>query len=126
MRRVNSVGGHRMYPSTPAESDRVASGIAIISQFSEGLDRLNCHRELTPQQLSYVQSLDSRSDIAQKYRRLMHCSDAVWSLALEKQRQMAQMNLNGPYSTEEVGEGLIACANAWQEFKESIDQAIGS
>lgn len=126
MKRINSVGGHRLYPSTPADSDRVASGIAIIGQFIDGMDCLNRHRELTPQQVSYVESLDSRSEIAQKYRHLMRRSEAVWQIALEKQIQINEMNLNGPYSTEEVGQRLIACANAWKQLKDSINQVIAA
>ena len=122
MRPHNSVGGYRIYPSSPQDAESVERGGAIIAQFNEGMDRLNTERQLTERQQHLVNQLDPNSERANNYRRLIVVSDRLWELALEKQQALGRNEISGQFTTTQLGEILNRCANQWQQFKRQLDE----
>ena len=122
MRPHNSVGGFRIYPSSPQTSELLEIAIANIGLFREGMDRLNRERQLTETQQNQVDHLDPSSESANNYRRLNSISDRLWALALEKQQFLNQMDDSGQYTADQLGHRLNHCANLWQNFKRQLDE----
>ena len=122
MKPYNSVGGYRIYPSSPQVAESAQRGAAIIGQFNEGMDRLNTERELTQTQQNLVNNLDPHSQLASNYRGLITVSNRLWELALEKQRTLARHEISGPLTTAQLGHQLNQCANRWQELKRQLEQ----
>ena len=121
MRNRNSVGGQRILPGNPILEDMLNLGEALIAQFREGMDRLNRERGLTFEEQNVVDNLSANSPLASEYTVLNRISQTLWQHALDKQQHHNAGNDNGFYSTEELGERLIATANRWQEFKRQLD-----
>ena len=121
MRRSNSVGGHRLYPSSPAEAEREDMNTAILGQFNEGMDRLNRERELSQRQQQLIDQLDPSHQLAWDYQSLRSTTNQLWRLALQKQQQLNEGIVAGPYSTNRLGLSLIDCANNWQQFKRNLE-----
>ena len=123
MRPHNSVGGYRVYPTSPADAETAEAEIAILSQFNEGMDRLNTERQLTAREQRLVDQLNRHSELAFEYRRLLVTSNTIWGLALEKQQAHARNELDaGELTTEQLAEVLNNCANRWREFKRGIEE----
>ena len=122
MRPHNSVGGYRIYPTSPQVAESVDRGVTIISQFNEGMDRLNRERQLTQTQQNLVDHLDPNRPLARSYQGLIAASNRFWQLALEKQQALARDELSGPFNTIQLGQHLNECANCWQEFKRQLDE----
>ena len=122
MRLRNSVGGQRIYPTSPEEAETAVMAIGIIGQFNEGLDRLNRERTLTEtQQRLLDQRPDSVMHLAFCHRILSFFSDRFWQFALEKQLLHNHGIIDGPYTTKELGERLNHCADLWQGLKRRLD-----
>ena len=122
MRSHNSVGGYRIYPSSPQVAEFLARGSALIGQFNEGMDRLNTARQLTERQRDLVDQLDPNSENADNHRRLIAITNRLWQLALEKQQILARHHQSDHDELAEMGERLILCANLWHEFKHQLDE----
>ena len=122
MRPHNSVGGYRIYPTSPDLAEACDTAIAIRAQFREGMDRLNTERRLTETQQLQVDQLDSNSERANIYRSLIAISNRLWELALEKQQAIARHEDSGLFTTEQLGKLLNHYANQWQEFKRQLDE----
>ena len=122
MRPSNSVGGYRIYPSSPGQADAVAIGVAIIGQFNEGMDRLNRERELTQREQQLIDNLDPNSQIARNYQGLITVSNRLWQFALEKQQSLDRAESVGPYTTAQLGQRLIECANHWRQLKHQLEE----
>ena len=121
MRSSNSVGGFRIYPTSPEDAESAKNCIAIQGQFNDGMDRLNRERELTPRQHQLVGSLHPDALLAQQYRSLHRVSTQLWRMALEKQQSLNQGIVAGPYTTRELGQRLIDCADLWSRFKRELE-----
>ena len=121
MRNRNSVGGQRIFPGNPILEDINNLGRALIAQFREGMDRLNQERELTIEEQRLVDNLPPNSALAREYTALNMASETLWQQALDKQQHHNLGGDGGVYSTEELGERLIAAANRWQGFKRQLD-----
>ena len=66
MRRHNSVGGYRIYPSSPQVSELLGRATNAVSVFREGMDRLNTQRQLTYEQHQQLNHLDQSHQLRQK------------------------------------------------------------
>ena len=121
MRSNNSLGGYRIYPTSPEYADTVASGSATLGQFIEGMDRLNRDRQLTATEQQQLDHLNPASPLAQDYSRLQTNSNQLWQLALEKQQSFSQMRPTGPFTMDDLGRMLIRCADHWQSLKRRLD-----
>ena len=122
MRPHNSVGGYRIYPTSPQASESLDRAVAAIGQFREGMDRLNTERQLTETQQHQLNHLDPNSERANNHRRLIVVSDRLWQLALAKQRALNRLDDSGQFSAAQLGQHLNHCANRWQEFKRQLDE----
>ena len=123
MKLRNNVGGFRIYPTSPVDAEISIMAAGVIGQFNEGMDRLHRERELTQQQLQFVNQRPSpNSQLARCYRVLNAYSNRFWQLALEKQQYLNQGIVNGPYTTKELGKLLIQSADLWQELKHRLDE----
>ena len=122
MRHNNSVGGYRLYPSSPDVAESAGRLRAIIGRFNEGMDRLSRECELTQIQQQLVNNLDSNCQLARYTQSLRNLSQRLWQLALEKQQEHNLGGDNGIYSTDELGMRLNNCANRWQELKRLLDE----
>ena len=121
MRPHNSVGGYRVYPTSPADAETANAEVAILGQFNEGMDRLNTERQLTDQEQYLVDHLDHRSELANKYQRLLVTSNTIWGLALEKQQAHGRNEFDpGELTTEDLVVVLNDYANRWRAFKREI------
>ena len=122
MKLRNSVGGQRIYPTSPEEAEMAAMAIGIIGQFNEGMDRFNRERTLTEQQHQLlVQRQNLNTQLARCYRMLTALSDRFWQLALEKQQFLNLGLIDGPYTTKELGQLLIRFADLWKGLKRRLD-----
>ena len=122
MRPNNSLGGYRIYPTSPAYAEEVESGIAILGQFNESMDHLNRECELTQRQQQLLNTLDPTSQLAKSYHSLRSSSDALWQLAFEKQRQIDQQIVAGPYTTLTLCRLFNQCSNQWKQLKRQLDE----
>ena len=122
MRSRNSVGGQRIRPGNPSLEDVHNLGRALIAQFREGMDQLNRERELSQEEQHVVDNLPPNSALSREYTALTMASETLWQQALDKQREHNLGGDGGVYSTEELGERLIAAANRWQQFKRQLDE----
>ena len=122
MRRTNSVGGHRLYPSSPAMHEIEARSQRDIGILRDGMDRLHNERQLSSQQERVLDQLDDNSPMKKKYQRLTDRSDNLWQLALNHQRFLAgESDDDGPHTTAQLGNRMIQAADAWANLKEEID-----
>ena len=124
MRNRNSVGGQRIFPGNPILEDINNLGRALIAQFREGMDRLNDERELTIEQQHVVAHLPSNSALAREYTALNMASHTLWQQALDKQQHHNLGGDGGVYTTEELGQRLIAASERWRQFKRQLDQHV--
>ena len=122
MRPHNSVGGFRIYPSSPQASESLDRAVAAIGQFREGMDRLNTERQLTETQQQQLNHLDLSCELANNHRRLIVISDRLWQLALAKQQALNRQDDSGEFFAAQLGQHLNHCANRWQEFKRQLDE----
>ena len=122
MRPNNSVGGYRLYPSSPVDAEMASIATGIIGQFNEGMDRLNRERQLTETQQQVVNNLNPNSQLGRKYQNLISASNDLWQMALEKQQNNNQNIMAGPYTTEELADRLSRCANLWQQMNRRLDE----
>ena len=122
MRPHNSVGGYRIYPTSPDFAEACDTAVAIQGQFREGMDRLNTEQQLTERQQRQVDQLDPNSEHAIDYRRLIAFSNRLWELALTKQQALNRLNDSGQFSAAQLGQHLNHCANRWQQFKSQLDE----
>ena len=118
MRPNNSVGGYRIYPTSPQVAESVERGVAIIGQFNEGMDRLNRERELTQAQQNLVNRFDPNSQLARNYQALNSASDGLWQQALA----LRELEITDGQVINQLGLHLNACANRWQGFKRQLDE----
>ena len=118
MRPHNSVGGFRIYPTSPQVAEHAERGFALIAQFNEGMDRLNRERELDQTQQNLVNNLHPNSQLARSYQALSSVSNGLWQQALELQN----LEITVGHVINELGLHLNACANRWQEFKRQLDE----
>ena len=121
MRPNNSVGGYRLYPSSPIEAELASLNTGILGQFNEGMDHLNRERQLTETQQQTANNLNPNSQLARKYQNLVALSNDLWQMALEMQQNNNQNIIAGTYSTEELANRLSRCANLWQQMKRQLD-----
>ena len=122
MRQNNSVGGYRLYPSSPEVAESAGRFRAIIGRFNEGMDRLRRECELTETQQQLINHLDSNCQLARYSRSLGNLSHRLWQLALEKQQEHSLGGDSGIYSTDELGMRLNNCATSWKELKRLLDE----
>ena len=122
MRRTNSVGGHRLYPSSLAMDEIEARSQRAIGILNDGMDRLNRERQLTDQQENSLNQLEDRSPMKRTYQKLIEKSHRLWQLALSHQNFLAgEHDDDGPYTTEQLGNRMIRAAEAWANFKADIN-----
>ena len=125
MRPNNSVGGYRIYPSSPAEAENEDLCVAALGQFNEGMDRLNRERRLTQMQQQLINRLDPGSQLARRYQNLRSSSARLWRQALAEQLEQNGVIRNeetASYTTAEFGQILIDCADQWQQFKRELEE----
>ena len=122
MRPHNSVGGYRVYPTSPAAAEAADHAITVTSQFNEGMDRLNRERQLTEREQHLLDNLDPNSRPGNNYRRLISASNNLWTLALEKQRTRNLGIVAGPFTVNQLAHHLNRCADQWQELKRQLDE----
>ena len=118
MRLRNSVGGFRMYPTSPQVAELAERRFAIIGQFNEGMDRLNTQQQLTDRQNQVVNQLDPTSQLANKHQRLRAITNVLWLRAMETQ----QYEITDAEFVSDLSRQLNACANKWQRFKSQIEE----
>ena len=118
MRPHNSVGGFRIYPTSPQVAELVERGRAIIGQFNEAMDRLNTERQLTERQQQQVDSLDPTSLLASNYQTLTTITNRAWQQAL----QIQENEIADEQRVFAISRHLNACANRWQGFKRQLDE----
>ena len=121
MRPNNSVGGYRLYPSSPLDADTAELGVAALGQFNEGMDRLNRERQLTQREQYLVDHLNPNSQLARNYRSVCASSDRLWQLALDLQQQLNRRVFTGPYTMQQLATLLAQCANQWQELRDQLE-----
>lgn len=120
MRRRNSLGGHRLYPSSPEAANRVSRGLEVLDRFIEGLDNLRNARELTEEQHTIIQNLEPNSQKLRNYHILMQRTESLWEIAMQKQASFNTNEYPGRYNTTEINEGLHICCQQWQDFKNTL------
>lgn len=123
MKRINSVGGYRVYPSSPGQSDANARWDAIIGQFNDGLDRLQREKTLSDYQQQIIDDLQSGSRLAVTYVDLTRHSSALWRSALQHQQELNRGVCSGPFATHQLGHHLIECAERWSAFKRKLGES---
>ena len=121
MRPNNSVGGYRIYPTSPEDAEIATTVVGILGQFNESMDRMNSEWDLTQTQQQKLDRLNPNSRLARQYSTLSVASTELWQLALERQQQHDQGVAAGPYSTDQLTERLNRCANGWQQLKRQLD-----
>ena len=122
MRTRNSVGGYRVYPTSPADAEAAEHNIAVLGRFNEGMDRLNRERQLTEQEQHQVDHLDQNSQLGNYYQRLIAMSDNLWTLGLEKQRNPDDELVAGRYTVNQLTILLNQCADRWLDIKRRLDE----
>ena len=122
MRPNNSVGGYRLYPSSPLEADTAEIGVAVLGQFNEGMDRLNRERQLTQREQDLVDNLSPNSQLARNYRRLCESSNNLWQHALDLQQQLNRRVFTGPYTPQQLAAQLAQCADQWQQLRGQLEE----
>ena len=122
MRPNNSLGGYRIYPTSPAYAEEIANSLAILGQFNEGMDLLNRESELTDRQQQLLNALDPNTQLARNYHSLRSSTNALWLLALDKQQQINQHVVAGPYTTQTLGRLLNQFSNHWKQLKRQLDE----
>ena len=120
MKRINSVGGYRIYPSSPGQSDAAARGNAILGRFREGMDRLYHERNLSESEQSLIGHMGHESEITQKYQKLQRNTETLWNIAIEKQQARNRGENSELLTMAEIGERLLHCANRWALLKETL------
>ena len=123
MRRINSVGGHRMYPSSPELSDLRERGDAIIGQFNDGMDQLHRERNLSNREQQLFDRLEDGSPLHRTYQNLTARSNQMWARALQKQEALAQGGNQDVYSTSQLGQHMLQLANNWRTFKNNLNES---
>ena len=118
MRPHNSVGGYRIYPTSPAVAESVERGVAIIGQFNEAIDHLHAERQLTQAQQRRVDHLDPNSQLARNYQALRTVTNGLWQRALE----FRELQIMDGQQITELSHHLNASANRWQGFKRQLDE----
>lgn len=121
MRKSNSVGGYRLYPTSPEDAEIEEINTAVLGQFNDGMDRLNRERELSQREQQLIDQLGADNQLAWDYQSLRATTNQLWRLALQKQQQLNEGIIAGPYSTNQLGLRLIDCANNWQQFKRNLE-----
>ena len=122
MRRTNSVGGHRMYPSSPAMDQIEARTQRDLGILNDGMDRLNRERQLTGAQEHAINQLDDHSPLKRTYQKLIGKSDRLWQLALNHQRFLAdESDDDGPLTTAQLGNRMIRVADALADLKAELN-----
>lgn len=123
MRRVNSVGGYRIYPTSPQSADVAAYAESVLGQFNDGMDRLHYHRELSPAEQQILSHARNGSTIAVRYQVLLHRTSRLWNLALAQQdliNHSIPIEIN---NAAELAASLIACSEEWEQLKVLINQS---
>lgn len=120
MRRVNSVGGYRIFPSSPDRADAAARGNAIFGQFNDGMDQLNTARRLSMNEQQRIASLEENNPLRTMYQELVRDSNRLWNNALLMQNYFQQRRNPPPISTLELGHQLLNCAHRWHLFKNQL------
>ena len=120
MRRSNSVGGQRVYPSSPHFAEVANTTNAIYGQFIEGMDVLHRKRQLTQTEEESLIHLPADSPILREFHNLRERSETLWQLALNKQQHINHGQVAGPYTTAELGNLLIGCAERWDTLKSRL------
>ena len=122
MKPHNSVGGFRIYPSSPQAAELVEMRVALLGQFNEGMERFDTQRQLTQAQQQRINHLDAHSRLSQDHMSLDISSNLVWQLALEKQQYHTQGVTGGQYTTKEMTDILNQYADRWRTFKHQLDE----
>ena len=122
MRQANSVGGYRLYPTSPEDAEIAETNVAVRGQFNEGMDRLNTERQLTQREQQLIDQLHDDNQLAWDYQSLRATSTQLWQQALAKQQQLNQGIIAGPYTTNQLGLLLNQCANNWQQLKRNLEE----
>ena len=127
MKRTNSVGGHRTYPTTPQMHEIEARAHGEIGVFNDGLDRLNRERQLTVEQEQFLHQLADNAPLKQRFARIAARTNRLWNLAMDHQRFLrGESDDDGPYTTANLGQRMIAESDTWTRFKQDIAQEISA
>ena len=120
MKKINSVNGYRIYPSSPSEAENAARHVAVVARFNEGMDRLHQDKSLSTSEQELVDRLPDNSDLQRKYQGLLCRSDVLLTIAHDEQ-QYLENDYNGDFTATELhAQRLIACANLWVAFKDKL------
>ena len=122
MRPHNSVGGYRIYPTSPADAEEADTQIALVALFNEGMDRLRRERELNQREQRLLANLPPNSQLVRDYQGMSSASNLIWRLGLEHQESLNNGVPPGPFTLRELGEGLIRHANRWQQWKQRLNE----
>lgn len=123
MKRLNSTGGYRIYPSSPDRADIVNHIGGSYGIFNDGLDRFRNAREMSPQQQSIINELAENDPIKRDFQNLELQSAWLWSQAENMQRHIYHgdaLNL-APFSVEQLGSRLIEYSRQWLSLKSRVD-----
>ena len=121
MRPNNSVGGYRIYPTSPEDAEIATTVVGILGQFNESMDRLNSEWDLTHTQQQQLDRLNPNNQLVREYSRLSVASTNLWQRALERQQEHDQGVAAGQYSTDQLTTLLNRCADGWQQLKTRLD-----
>ena len=125
MKKANSVGGHRTYPSTPQMHEIEARAQCEMGIFNDGLDRLNRERQLTAEQGQFLDHLADNAPLKQRLVRIANRTDHLWTLAMEHQRFLRdESDDDGPYTTAALGQRMINASDTWIQLKQNINRQI--
>ena len=121
MRPNNSVGGYRIYPTSPEDAEIATTVVGILGQFNESMDRLNSEWDLTHTQQQQLDRLNPNNQLVREYSSLSVASTNLWQRALERQQEHDQGVAAGQYSTDQLTTLLNRCADGWQQLKRQLD-----
>lgn len=121
MRPNNSVGGYRIYPTSPEDAEIATTVVGALGQFNESMDRMNSAWDLTRTQQQQLDRLNQNSQLAREYSRLTVISTELWQLALERQQQHDHGVAVALYATNQLTAQLNRCADGWLRLKGRLD-----
>lgn len=122
MKKINAMGGNRIYPGPPALNEALSQRERMIGQFNEGLDRLQQSRQLDPEHIERFNQLGPSSPLRRMHDQLWQRTQGLMQLAFNHQRFMNENEADpGAITTAAaIAQRLNGAADGWNEFKSTL------
>ena len=122
MRPHNSVGGYRIWPSSPADAEDADRAVTIIAMFNEAKERLRTQSELTERERMLVDTLEPNSQLARDFRSFTLLTSRYWQNALENQNIINQHSDENIWEIHSLEQKITGLANLWERFKRQLHE----